>query len=486
MIEGKLSGGVISTMSRLFNLVSTNSIRLLDIVEASSEVQRMETAQKLQDYYSGDIEAIKGHLVNTLGRTFTQEDINEFQMLYLPVVRRIIDKLCIVYKGETERYLDGEGQTDLLRELYDQADADSKAKHWYRLGKLHQTILVQPVVREIHGKPKLQFDIWTPNKITVVEDPKNFLIPDKVIYQVQVTAPTGQHEVRTVFWSKDEHYVLDEKGNVILDPENPQKVNPYGMLPFAVLRFGEPDSFWGTGETLLANIEEKVDVLLIQLIDLLVMQGHGQAVMTNARIEGEIQTGPKHPLMLHPMDPSQPATFAYATVSGKVSEITSAIDWLINKTAVLYGLSQSSSMEQSQTASGYAKQLDNWDVIEKRDEDAAVLAEFERELFRVTKAVAEYEGIAQFPENAADAFYVEFSDYDFPQDPMQEIQTKKLKMDLGLWTPVDDLMEEDPTLTKEEALTILEENLTIKNRLADQFGMTDPLNQNQANGLPRQ
>jgi hypothetical protein len=48
-------------------------------------------------------------------------------------------------------------------------------------------------------------------------------------------------------------------------------------------------------------------------------------------------------------------------------------------------------------------------------------------------------------------------------------------MDLGLWTPVDDLMEEDPTLSKDEALAILEENLTIKTRLADQFGLTDPL-----------
>lgn len=485
MAESKLKGGVLSTMARIFNLVSTNSLNLLDVVEAKSEAERMEIAQKLQDFYTGDSDAIVRHLETCLGKTFRPEDVREFQLLYLPVVRRIIDKLCIVYKGETERFVDGENNADLLNELYRLADVNGKSKHWYRMGKLHHTVLVQPVVREIDGKPRLQFDVWTPNQITVIEDSKNFLKPSKVMYQVQVTNPDGGHTVNTVFWSDTEHFVLDDKGRPVIDPENPDKVNPYGVLPFVVLRFGEPDSFWGEGETVLMNVEEKVDVLLTQLMDLLIMQGHGQAVLTNARIEGDVATGPKHPILLHPMDPSQPASFSFATVTGKVSEITTAIDWLINKTSVMYGLSQSSSMESSQTASGYAKQLDNWDVIEKRDEDAAVLAEFEGNLYKVARLVAEVEGLKVPPESTVDSFYVEFSDYDFPQDPLQEIQTKKLKLDLGLWTPADDLMDEDPTLSKDEALAILEENLTIKNRLADQFGMTSPLNQN-ANGIPGQ
>jgi hypothetical protein len=289
--------------------------------------------------------------------------------------------------------------------VYKQADIDQKSKHWHRLGKLHHTILVQPVVREINGEKRLQFDIWTPNKLTVLEDPKNFLLPQTVMYQVSVTKDSGEKEVQTVVWTKDEHFRLDSKGNRIVDPENPDGVNPYGMIPFAVLRFGEPDCFWGTGETLLANVEEKVDVLLIQLMELLVMQSHGQPVLTNARIEGAVQTGPKHPLVLTPADPSLPATFGFATVSGKVSELTTAIDWLINKVSVMYGLSQSSTMESSQTASGYAKQLDNWDVIEKRDEDAAVLSEFERSLYIVARQVCEVEGVKVPGPDSVNTFY---------------------------------------------------------------------------------
>jgi hypothetical protein len=350
------------------------------------------------------------------------------------------------------------------------------------MGKLFHTVLVQPVVREKGGEKRLEFDIWTPNKITVVESETNYLEPAKIMYQVDVRKADGDIETETVYWSKEEHFRVDEHGNKIVDEGNPDGKNPYGVIPFVVLRFGEPENFWGTGETLLANIEEKVDVLLVQLMDLLIMQGHGQAVLKNAQVEGNILTGPKHPLILTPQNPDSDADFYFATVTGKVSEITSAIDWLINKTAVMYGLSQSSEQGKSQVSSGYAKMLDNWDIIEKREEDCAVLSEFEGRLFDVVKAVVEYEGVESFGESSD--FYVEFSDYTFPTDPKVDIETKKMKMDLGLWSPVDDLMKEDSTLTREEALDIIEENLTTRNRIRDEFGMTDSLNKKEEDGLP--
>ena len=487
LIDNLSTEGIIRATARVFNLVGAAGVNINEVIDSQSESDRLSRAQKLQDFYTGDIDAIKEHLALTLGKTFRPEDIAEFQLLYLPVTRRIIDKLCMVYKGETERYIDGEGNSDKLKALYQKAGVDAKSKWWYRMGKLHHTVLVQPVVREIDGEKRLQFDIWTPNVVTVVEDPADYLVPAKVIYQVAVRTPEGKIETQTVFWSKTEHFRTDEKGNKIADPNNPNGENPYGVLPFAVLRFGETEDFWGEGETLLVNVEEKVDVLLVQLLDLLIMQGHGQAVLTNANIEGEIQTGPKHALELHPKNPDQAASFEFVTVNGKVSEITSAIDWLINKTAVLYGLSQSSEVGQSQVASGYAKMLDNWDVIEKREEDIAILQVFERDLFRIVRIVCDYEGIEKFPDKAEDTLFVEFDGYEFPEDPKVEIEVKKAKMDLGLWTPVDDLMSDDPTLSKEEAMAILEENLTIRNRLRDEFGLTNPLNNQQnPNGLPGQ
>ncbi len=57
----------------------------------------------------------------------------------------------------------------------------------------------------------------------------------------------------------------------------------------------------------------------------------------------------------------------------------------------MYGLSHTSTQGQSQVASGYAKLIDNWDVIEKRYEDIGILTDFERRLFKVVKAVVKHE-----------------------------------------------------------------------------------------------
>lgn len=465
-----IGGGFIRTLGRIFNLISADTFNLNGLFEAKSEQARTEIAQKLYDFYQGDMEQIESHIIKALGRTFRSEDIAQFQMIYLPVLRRIIDKLCLVYKSKTERTLQSEGATKKLNELYAGSDIDTKSKHWYRMAKVFHTVLVQPVVRTQDDKQVLTYEIWTPNKISVVEREDNFLRPAKVVYQIQMRKPNGVADIETVYWSDTEHFRTDAHGKLIRDEDNPNGENPYKILPFVVLRLKETENFWGEGETLLANVEEKIDFLLIQLMDLLVMQGHGQPVLINAKVEGTIQTGPRHPLMLIPHNPDAPTDFKFVSVAGKVSEITSAIDWLISRTMTLYGLAQSSTMESSQTASGYAKMLDNWDVIEQREEDVAVLKEFEKELFRMTKIVVEYEDLMSFGET--DELNIEFEGYQFPQDPKVELEVKKEKMNLGLWTPADDLMMEDSTLTKEEALSKLEENLTIRNRLRDEFGLT--------------
>jgi hypothetical protein len=383
-------------------------------------------------------------------------------MLYLPVLRRIIDKLCIVYKTGVWRTLESEGQTEALDELYENSDIQTKQRHWYRMGKLFDTVLVRPVVRD----EKLTYEVYTPNKVTVVPREDNYLDPALVAYQEQVTV-NGKSQLRTIFWTDEQHFIADENGNRIKMEGNEEGENPYKVIPFVVLRMRETEDFWGDGQTVLANVEEKVDVLLVQMMDLLVMQTHGQPVFSNARIDGEVQTGPKHPLSLVPFDPAQAVSFSFVSPDARIADVQAAIDWILTKAATMYGLSRSAESGESQAASGYAKLLDNWDLMEQRAEDIEVLKDFEKRLYQMTQIVCEYEGLASLP---AEGFGIEFDEYDFPVDPAVDLKVKKDKMELGLWTPVDDLMEADSSLTKEEALEVLRENLAVRDEIKDMLG----------------
>jgi hypothetical protein len=470
-ITGQVARGIIGWIRSIFAMSSATTFNVKDVLDEKTESERVERAQRLYDLYHGDVDAIVGYLSEALSRTFSADDIEEFQWLYLPVTRTIVDKLCIVYRGEIDRTLTTDQATAELKEILTSSDINAKSKYWHRMAKLFDTVLVQPVVREIDGEKVLQFDVWTPNKAIVVEREENFLEPERVIISVQSRNADGSFELRNIHWTDKEHFETDAEGHIINDPENPNRENPYAELPFVVLRLRETENFWGDGQTVLANIEEKIAILLVQLMDLLIMQAHGQPVVANAKLEGIVRTGPKYPLVLRsdPASPQAGADFFFAASEGKIDELTSAIDWLIDRTMTMHGLAQSSTMAKSTVASGYAKLIDNWDLIERREEDVEILKTFERKLFRKAAIVMEYHEMATFVES--EQLNLDVGDYTFPEDPIVEYKAKKMRMDLGLWTPVDDLMKQDRTLTREEAIKRLRDNLQLRNELNDQYGL---------------
>ena len=465
-ISNQWDGGVFEPLTKLFNLATSGRIPMAEVFEDANEVKRQALAQRLYDYYSEDINAIFSYLREELGRSFTDEDIAQFQYLYLPVLKRIIDKTCIVYGADTTRSLDTPEKTEEYTKLIAGAKIEQKSRHWHRMGRLFTTIYVQPVFRN----ERLQYEIWTPNKLTVITSPDDYSRAEKCLYQIAATDTSGDPSIQSVVWTSTQQWREDVAGKKIPDPDNQDDRNPYGELPFVCLRFAEPDNHWGDGQVALANIEEKIDILLIQLMDLLIMQSHGQPVFTNTEIEGgTVRTGAKNPISLRPANPDLPAKLEYLSANGNPKDVRESIDWLISRVMTMYGLSRSSEMESSQAASGYAKMLDNWDLIEMRGEDSQILAAFEKELYRVTVIVAKHHGLTALSPD--DGFSVKFGDYQYPVDPVVETQVKAWKLKQGLWTPLDDLMGADNTLNREDAMKILTDNLAVRNQINDEYGL---------------
>lgn len=462
--------GVIGKIRSMFSMPGIQSSNMLGTLDVLSENERIVTAQRLYDYYSGDVAAITGHVSSALGKTFTALDISEFQFFYLPVLRRIIDKLSVVYKCGVWRTLESDTATDSLADLYERSDIQKKQRYWLRYAKLFHTVLVQPVVREIRGEKVLNYDIHTPNKVSVVERADNYLLPEVVSYKVPVKTQAGT-ELHQVVWTDTEHYVLDAQGRKMVMPGNELGINPYKQLPFVVLRMKDTENFWGEGETLLAEVEEKVSMMLVQLMDLIIMQSHGQPVFTNVKTDSEVQTGPRHAILLNAMFPDQQASFEFASPNGKIADVMAAIDWTIERVCVMYGLAKTSESSTGQVASGYAKMLDNWDLLEQRAEDVEILKDFEKELYQVTAVVCNKEGLGPLPE---EGFNVEFDPYEIPQSPQEVWLDKDKKYQYGLWTPADDLMEQDKSLTREQAEALIAKNVAARNRVSDRFSFESP------------
>ena len=283
------------------NTIQANTIYtpLLQVVDTSDEVQRIAHFARLLDYYQGDEDAIKKHLDTAMSKTFSKETRAGMQIPYYNIVRRIIDRLSLAYKVPAERYVvvkhDAKGnpnptqQRDLENyfECLTGSNINAQAKSWHKLAKLGDTVLVAPAWRGDH----IEYDVYFPNQISVLERSDNYLEPQAVMYEMSVRVGSD-YEVRRIYWDAENYFVIDVDNHNIPIPDNPTNENPYGLLQFVPLRLRETEGFWGEGDTQLVDICEKVNVLLCSAMHNAIMQSHGQAVAINFGTKGKIAIGP--------------------------------------------------------------------------------------------------------------------------------------------------------------------------------------------------
>lgn len=222
------------------------------------EDMRVNDALKLWDWYYNEKAEIENYIKEALGKTFPLETLNRMNIRIFNRIENVISKLCSVYKKTPIRILDGgikvitkegeiveEQSKDDIRyqDILSDSTVFTKAKEWHKLGKCFNTILVQPVyVEDAQGNGYFDFKIHTPAFTVVEVADDNYFIPSAFYYPAYVKIGKELQYV-LVYWSSEEKYYIG-KNNV----QNNVEVNPYGILPIAVLRFREGIDFWGEGK----------------------------------------------------------------------------------------------------------------------------------------------------------------------------------------------------------------------------------------------
>lgn len=485
--------GIIEGISNIFTSKLTSPIsKPLKLAAYNiNEEKRVAQFQKLYDYYINDQGQIKLYTQKGMKVSFKPETIERMVLPYFNIVRRIINRLCLAYKLPPVRYviieseLQGEDivenpkavkSNENYQECLSGSNINKQAKLYHRLAKLLDTAYVHPIWREDH----LEFDVFPPHQLTVVEDEKNYLLPAEVSYEVG--KPDGS--IRKIIWSKDVHWVLDDQDQPV-EGENPWGgVNQYGVLPFIPLRLRETENHWGEGDTQLVDINEKINILLASSYYNAIMQSHGQAVAINMNLgDKKIQTGPDWIIQAEDVRKDDfPPSFTFVQPQPAIVECMAQIDWYIKVAAMMRGLPASSVSIDEKAESGAAKAIDNWELLEIREDDLEFLRPFEKDLFDVTRSIWNFHEPGKKIDDKS-AFGIDFVTPTAPVPEKEELEAKELKFRLGLWTPVDDMIDEDEGIDEDKALHYVMKNLSIK-KMIDEAKTPDALQNVDAVGQP--
>jgi len=454
---------------------------------------RINEQKKLFDYYQNDQRAILEHLDKALGITFHADDLEDLQRNYINIVTKTVDQLSIVYRNPAKRALikDGEKTEQIKKEIEENSayynnllfavnTADKTASRYAKLCNTSLTYVY-------FDKGKIKYKVlptWLFDIITSDEDPYQ-------IEQVSYKTYFGDEEYRVV-WTNEEYYKCKSlkfkdivfQGDKEVVNDSPYGIrNPYGIIPYAVLRLKEQGNFYGNGMTDLVNGNEQINVILTELMnEHILMGGAGTVLATNCNLAKKktdgstsikhVKVGRKHPIVMDNVTTDQvPPSIEYVSTNPLMSELKETVDWYIKMFAMSKGLNPNSFLSEVQDTSGFSKVMDAFEQLELRKDDIEPCRIFEDDRFNVTKIINNFHASTTDrslyklqPIKSEYYLKVDFAEVETYLTPEQQDAKDKRDLELNMINVYDLMRRANPDLSDEEIDLQLTKNKGINDK----------------------
>jgi hypothetical protein len=321
--------------------------------------------------------------------------------------------------------------------------------------------------------------IVTPESFTVVKDPDDPRVPVAVILDAK---PGGigakDSDPHHVLWSDDLVVLLDKAGKYLS-----HRANPYKRIPGALIHRAEPV------ESVL-DPDSGRDILDAQLAVALlhVMKMRGHKVGTKVPYAtGDMSTTAHGQVMDH----TKLTKFEEGVSPGVLdlgydpAALIASAKSIIAQVAANYDIPEDVYTLTDAPTSGFDRQLKRIGLDERRAEQIPIFRDVEHELAEVGALVAG-ECDEEF-RYQPDGFGVDFGEVRTPQDPIAQLTWRKEAKAQLLRTTIDDLLEDNPDYSPEEAELRFQEILAQRAKEVElQRALNMPRDPTQAGQTPEE
>ena len=455
----------------------------VDKLEGADQVARTD-AQRLVDWYCRDRAKILGYVKAAAAMTFSPATLAELQWPLVNSVPRIVRRLSLAYINFPTRTLKRGGKTlatsdpaygqvwgpkGMLRNV----DVNRKFKDADQYSTLLNTVHVEVVRRG----GAVDWDLRLRPGVAVVPDPDDYLAFSKLAYRLTLVDPdTLVPRSGWVYWSKDVHAFRGDDGvwRGMTVPEGASEgSNPYpgGAVPVVTVRKFEQEDYWGRYGVDLVDAFEQAVVLIASNWENGIME-FGQPVATNLGLKlkaGQtVLVGPRHGFAVDGVtkDMVQPG-LDFARSGADIPKVTGLVDWFVKAVAGGYGLSEKAWSQDELPESGFAKFMQNYELLETRDDMQPMWVRAERELFEKSRMVYNYFAAEDGNEPVGEdlELQVTFPPPSFPESPAEKTSRYMMGFKAGTSSPVRYFIEEEglsPEDALKKALAIADENRQVR------------------------
>ncbi len=388
---------------------------------------------------------------------FTDKTVRIMPKIHIDLISKVLDLVCTIYNAGADRYLMNDDKineeaTNTLMQIYNGFNAAKTIVDIYKQGYIFNTVLVQPVWRN----ERIELDIITPNFCSVESYDNNYNQIESVMINKSV-----DDEDMIVYWSDTEHYyinahnekiaVTDEDGN-----SNSMK-NPYGELPFAVLRFQCSSDFWGEPQQDLIENNIWYDVQESNKFFVEMFQGLGVGLGVNLDKSGTVSLSPNTVICVDNVrDEMQTPSLNFSSTGAPLAELRDSLDSFYKRIGNSKGLSSQSMSNEVTAQSGVSKAWDSAELSIKKDTHKIVMKQFEQELFDKIRLVYNFNSDTKLDEKLT--FRIDIVEDEPVINVQDEIDITTFKLDKNMISIVDLMIKDNPDLKTEDAIAQLEAN----------------------------
>lgn len=330
-------------------------------------------------------------------------------------------------------------------------EKDFKLQRAERMCNLLEHILIKPTWRN----GQIDYDIIMDFEAQFGEDP---LRPISITYPLAMKASVLDDTPElTAYWDAENTFIFDGNGRIVDDPDNPEHINPYGVLPFVeCFKNGRPEySYLDTrpaNDLIATNLEVNVSETNANANTM--FQSFGYMYVNGSQVEKDTLEVGQDKVSFLGID----GTMNIVSPPNTVDALASSIEHSYKLLAQNYHLNISF-VEGTAAQSGVAIKLRNQELTDSRISDVLRWKGIESNLFELESIILAVEANT----NAGELLKV---DYEESQEVLSD-EEKRAKWDWelskGIIDVADILMQKDPDRfpDRETAQEYLEERSTV-------------------------
>jgi len=396
---------------------------------------KYDAEQKRKDKWkSARLDALEYYKGRSLPYTMNYFDDTLFDKVpaaNINVTKRIIDRVSLVYMKPPKRIYTNEDTPLLFHHK------DFKLQRAERMTNLLDGVLIKVCMRYGDKNDQhIEYDIIHDYEPMFGDDP---LTPIAFTYPIatkdSVLDDTGK---LYVYWDAENTFTYDENGKIYTDEDNPDMINPYGVLPFVECwREGKPESSYmdTDASTDLIQTNTMINVAETNKNANMMFQSFGYIYVNGSQIEkDEMSIGPDKISFLG-IDGQMNIVTPPNTVDAITTSITTAYKMLAQNYHIDINF-----VEGTTAQSGVALKLRNTELQDERISDVVKWQQVEKELFELERLMI----AVDMGKDAGDLEQVDFEETMEVLSDQEQRDKWDWELSNGLIDKADILMQKDP------------------------------------------